>query len=71
MHLLKTNNTFHNTETYARILYKLGRVKEAYASANDALVQAQNIGEQEEKNRDIIEANELLDRIKKAAGQNK
>ena len=68
---LKTNNTFHNTETYARILYKLGRVKEAYASANDALVQAQNIGEQEEKNRDIIEANELLDRIKKAAGQNK
>jgi len=67
---LKSNNTFNNTETYAGILFKMGKLKDAYASANDASVQAQNISDPNEKTRDINEANDLLDKIKKAAGQN-
>ncbi len=63
---LKTNNNYNNTETYARILFKLGRVKEAYASANDAATQANAIASNEEKARAVSEANSLVEKIKKS-----
>ena len=67
---LKKNKTYYNTDTYAHILYKLGRYKEAYASANDAMTLASNINDYQERTRDSNQTGELLELIKKSMAKN-
>ncbi len=63
---LKLNKNYNNTDTYAHILYKLGRFKEALASANEAMDLAKNINDNDERARDLSEISALLEKIKKA-----
>ncbi len=63
---LKKNKTYYNTDTYAHILFKLGRYKEAYASANDAMDLASAINDYQERTRDSGQTGELLEQIKKS-----
>jgi len=67
---LKKNKTYYNTDTYAHILFKLGRIKEAYASANDAMTLASNINDYQERARDTGQTGDLLEQIKKSMDKN-
>jgi len=63
---LKKNKSYYNTDTYAHLLFKLGRYKEAYASANEAMDLASAMNDYQERTRDSGQTGELLEQIKKS-----
>jgi len=62
---LKQGKNYNNTDTYAHLLYKLGRYKEAYNSANEALDLAKKINDNNERARDAGQENAFLEIIRK------